>query len=54
MSMRKMGIGYKFGVVLSFLAISGIAEAVTGHGSMGISITLFVVGIVLCLAEYIR
>ena len=53
-SMNKTGIGYKFGVILSFLALSGIAESITGHGSIGISITLFVVGLVLCLTEYIR
>jgi len=52
--MNKTGIGYKFGVILSFLALSGIAESITGHGSIGISITLFVVGLVLCLTEYIR
>lgn len=51
---KKMGIGYKVGVILSFLAISGVAESITGHGSMGISITLFVVGLVMCLSEYLR
>ena len=52
--MKKMGIAYKTGAILAFLALSGIAESVTGHGSMGISITLFVVGLVMCLSEYIR
>lgn len=52
--MKKMGTLYKFGVVIAFLALSGIAEAITGHGSMGISITLFVAGLVMCLTEYIK
>lgn len=52
--MKKMGVAYKIGVVISFLAVSGIAESITGHGSMGISITLFVVGLVMCLTEYIK
>ena len=52
--MKKMGTFYKVGAVLSFLALSGIAEAITGHGSMGISVTLFVAGLVMCLTEYIK
>ena len=52
--MKKMGTLYKIGAVLSFLALSGIAEAITGHGSIGISITLFVAGLVMCLTEYLR
>lgn len=51
---RKMGFVYKIGAILAFLAISGVAESITGHGSMGISITLFAVGLVMCLSEYIK
>ena len=51
---KKTGVCYKVGVILSFLAVSGIAEAVTGRGDIGMSVMFLVVGIVLCLTEYIR
>ena len=52
--MKKMGILYKVGVVTSFLALSGIAEAFTEHGNMSISIILFIAGFLMCLTEYIK
>ena len=52
--MKKMGVAYKVGVILSFLSMSGIAEAITGHGELNISIILFVAGLFLCMTGYIK
>lgn len=45
---------YVIGVVISFLALAGVAEAITGHGDSNISIGLFIVGFVLCLVGYVK
>lgn len=45
---------YNTGVVISFLALAGVAEAITGRGDYLISSFLFGIGLVLCLAGYIK
>lgn len=45
---------YSTGVVLSFLALAGVAEAITGRGDQNISITLLIIGFLLCLFGYIK
>lgn len=44
---------YKAGVIISFLGISGIAEAITGNGSKMASVAFLSVGIIMCLFGYI-
>lgn len=51
--MKKLGVIYKFGVVLSFLALAGVAESITGRGDTIISIILLLVGFLCCLTEYL-
>ena len=51
---KKMGIAYKIGVVVSFLSVAGIAEAITGRGDGSTSTVLFIVGLLLCLIDYIK
>lgn len=43
---------YYGGVILSFLALAGIAESITGRGDRNISIVLFIVGFLCALAGY--
>lgn len=45
---------YKVGVIISFLGLSGLAEAITTRGSREISILFFVVGLVMCLVGYTK
>lgn len=45
---------YRLGVVTSFLALSGIAEAITGRGDITISSIILGVGLVMCLTGYIK
>lgn len=45
---------YNTGVVISFLALAGVAEAITGRGDQHISIALLIVGFLLCLFGYIK
>lgn len=45
---------YKFGVVLSFLAMAGVAEGITGRGDTGISMVLMIVGFLMCLVGYVK
>lgn len=45
---------YNTGVVISFLALAGVAEAITGRGDQNISIALLIVGILLCLFGYVK
>lgn len=45
---------YKVGVVISFLAIGGVAEAITGRGDQNISIAILIVGFLLCLFGYVK
>lgn len=45
---------YRVGVVISFLAIAGVAEAITGSGDHTISYMLFGLGVVLCLVGYTK
>lgn len=45
---------YNVGVIIAFLGVSGIAEAITGHGSGMISTGFFAVGLVMCLVGYVK
>ena len=45
---------YGIGVCISFLALAGVAEAITGRVDYLISSFLFGIGVVLCLAGYIK
>lgn len=45
---------YNTGVVISFLALAGVAEAITGRGDQHISIALLVVGFLMCLFGYVK
>lgn len=40
---------YKFGVVLSLLAMAGIAEGITGRGDTYISVVLLIIGFLMSL-----
>lgn len=54
--MRKIVLNaiYNTGVVIAFLGISGIAEAITEHGSGMTSTIFFTVGLAMCLAGYVK
>ena len=43
---------YYGGVVLSFLALAGVAESITGRGDRNISIALLVIGFLCALVGY--
>lgn len=45
---------YNVGVIVAFLGISGIAEAITGHGSGTVSTLFFAVGLIMCLVGYVK
>lgn len=45
---------HSIGAVVAFLGISGIAEAITGHGSGTISTLIFAAGLVMCLTWYVK
>lgn len=45
---------YTVGVVIAFLGLSGIAEAITGQGSGLISTAFFGVGLIMCLVGYVK
>jgi hypothetical protein len=45
---------HSVGAVVAFLGISGIAEAITGHGSGTISTLIFAAGLVMCLTWYVK
>ena len=45
---------YGLGVITAFFGISGIAEAVTGHGSGTISAVFFTIGLIMCLVGYVK
>lgn len=45
---------YDIGVVISFLALAGVAEAITGRGDYTISAILLGVGICMCLTGYMK
>ena len=45
---------YSIGVILSFLALGGVAESITGRGDQNISIALLIVGFLLCLFGYVK
>lgn len=45
---------YNVGVIISFLALAGVAEAITGRGDYSISIGLLIVGFVMCLTGYVK
>lgn len=40
---------YATGVFAAFFGLAGISEAVTGHGSITVSIIVFVIGFGICL-----
>lgn len=44
---------YRIGVIVAFLGASGIAEAITGHGSGMVSVAWFTVGLIMCLIGYV-
>jgi len=48
------GIVYKIGVIVAFLGASGIAEAITGHGSGMASAIWFGTGVIMCLFGYVK
>ena len=43
---------YYGGVVLSFLALAGVAESITGRGDRNISIVLLIIGFLCALVGY--
>lgn len=45
---------YDIGVVISFLALAGVAESITGRGDYSFSIGLLIVGFVMCLTGYVK
>jgi len=45
---------YGIGVIISFLALAGVAESITGRGDYTISSILLAVGFVMCLAGYTK
>lgn len=45
---------YRIGVIVAFLGVSGIAEAITGHGSGIASAAWFTVGLIMCLIGYVK
>lgn len=45
---------YNTGVVISFMALAGVAEAMTGRGDKNISTILLIVGLILCLFGYVK
>lgn len=45
---------YGIGVCISFLALAGVAEAITGRGDYTISYLFFGLGVVLCLVGYTK
>ena len=49
-----LNVIYGIGVCISFLALAGVAEAITGRGDQNISIALLIVGFLLCLFGYIK
>ena len=54
MRKRVLNTIYNTGVVVAFLGISGIAEAITGHGSGTASAGFFAAGLIMCLAGYVK
>lgn len=44
---------YRFGIVVTILGLAGIAEAITGHGSIIISGAVFAVGFGICLDVFL-
>lgn len=45
---------YYLGVITTFLAMAGMAEAVTGHGSYGAAVIWLVIGLVMVLMGYAK
>lgn len=45
---------YYLGVVVTFLGVAGIAEAITGHGSVMASAVIMSAGIGMVLTGYIK
>lgn len=45
---------YYLGVITTFLALAGMAEAVTGHGSYTGAVVWLVIGIAMVLTGYIK
>jgi hypothetical protein len=45
---------YRIGAIVAFLGASGIAEAITGHGSGMASAAWFTVGLIMCLIGYAK
>lgn len=52
--MHKRDGVYYIGVIVTFLGIAGIAEAVTGRGSILVAASTFAVGFVCVLAGYMK
>lgn len=51
--MRKLNVFTKIGIILAFLAMSGVAEAVTGRGDINISLALLIIGFLVSLFGYV-
>lgn len=45
---------YNAGVIIAFLGLSGIAEAITGHGDGVVSAAFFATGLIMCLVGYVK
>lgn len=45
---------YYLGVITTFLALAGMADAVTGHGSYGASVVWFIIGFIMVLLGYAK
>lgn len=45
---------YYLGVITTFLALAGMAEAVTGRGSYGAAVVWFVIGFIMVLLGYVK
>lgn len=45
---------HKLGVIVAFLGISGIAEAITGQGSGTASLIFFITGLIMCTMGYTK
>lgn len=44
---------YYLGVIITFLALAGMAEAITGNGSYTAGVIWFIIGMILSLTGYI-
>lgn len=45
---------YYLGVVTTFLAIAGMAEAITGRGNYGAAVIWLIIGLIMALTGYVK